>query len=674
MDLRVRELMDCYPATILQNEPIKKMVELIEEGKRVIVTNEFRAPVGVIPAINTFKLLDPTFLNKPIKTAMEKKFSSIFPDELIGTHMENQEIWPVVENDKLIGALYRETLRNYWKNDDEGIKHYGMIIVDKGGKIRFFNKLAEQITGIKSYRAIGAAITDIYPQTKVFKNDQPQCKVEIILQDRIILLNKKDILSKGKIINILAVFLDISEQEYLFYYIQLVNELKSVIDSCADGICISDGEGVCKGINKAYESMTGLTNSMVRGKNIVDAIKKGYINDSVTLKVLKSRKGMTIKQQINRNKDVIVTGNPIIDCTGNISGVVTTVRDVTEINLLQEEISEINEKSKKYYSELITLREQILKKNDVIAESKSMKNVVEMCLRVAKFESTCLILGESGVGKDVVARLIHSSSPRKKHPFIKLNCAAIPRNLIEAELFGYDRGAFTGACKEGKPGMFELADKGTIFLDEIGEMPIELQAKLLQVIQDMKLIRIGGTKSVEINVRIIAATNRNIENMVKSGKFRKDLYYRLNIIPIEILPLHERTEEILPLIKLYLNQINTKYGKNSCFSPEVLERFLNYNWPGNVRELKNIVERMVVVSTGEVIGVEFLPKKILEAEKKDLIEHVSSNKLREAVEELEKHMITEAINKHKSLRKAAKVLDVNESTISRKVRKYSIGF
>ena len=691
MSVIVKELMDASPTTMLQSDSARNLVALIEQEKRVIVINEYGAPVGIITPTSMLKLVDINSLNDPVRNIMDTGFRVLFPGDLIDNcHMKNQEIWPVVLNNRLIGAIDSQILLNYYKDEDEEITcsfnqvvmylYNPVILFNKEGYITFFNKMAEEMIGIKADQAVGSIITNIVPQIELLNGltDDKFKQLKFSIAHNTFIINRSSIHNKkGSTIGFSAVFHDISVRECLSSDLQLSKEyneeLESIINACSDGIYISDGKGVGIKVNKAYELMTGITNDIAEGKHLTDAIKEGYVNESVTLQVIEEKRAKTIRQKIRGNKDVLVTGNPIKDRKGEIIRVVTTVRDITEINRLNNEIIEIKEKNEEYLSEINLLREQQLRiGDDVVAKSISMRNIVRTSLQVAKFESTCLLLGESGVGKDVVARLIHSSSPRSAHKFIKLNCGAIPKDLLEAELFGYETGAFSGARKGGKPGMFQLANNGTIFLDEIGELPLELQVKLLQVIQDREVIRIGGTESIELDVRIIAATNRNLEKMVKSGLFRKDLYYRLNIVPIAIPPLRERQEDIIPLIELYLAKINDKYKKNSYFSPEVLNRLLNYNWPGNIRELKNIIERMVVVSPYEMLTIEYLPNQIIEAENKIFIEKITSNKIKDATQELEKHLIIKAIRKNKSLRKSAEYLGVNESTISRKVKKYNI--
>jgi transcriptional regulator with PAS, ATPase and Fis domain len=289
-------------------------------------------------------------------------------------------------------------------------------------------------------------------------------------------------------------------------------------------------------------------------------------------------------------------------------------------------------------------------------------------------DSKVLLEGQSVVGKGVICKLIHKNSSRKDGPFIKIDCGSIPENLIESELFGYEQGAFTGAEKGGKIGLIEAADKGTLFLDEIGELPLGMQKKLLRTIQDKEVFRIGSNKANPVDIRIIAATNRNLKTMVKKKRFRKDLFYRLNVVPIYIPPLSKREKDIQPLIERSLKKFNEKYGLNKKISPEALKYLIDFNWPGNVRELENVVEYLIVTSQKDIIGKDMLPDNILEYKDTSKI-NVSLDKipsLKDAVDMVEKNLLIEAMKKSNNTKEMAKLLGVDRSTVSRKLKKYEI--
>ena len=286
-----------------------------------------------------------------------------------------------------------------------------------------------------------------------------------------------------------------------------------------------------------------------------------------------------------------------------------------------------------------------------------------------------MLTGESGVGKGVIAKLLHENGSRKEYPFIKVNCGAIPENLIESELFGYESGAFTGSRKNGKKGLFETADKGTIFLDEISELPLNLQVKLLQVIQEREITRVGGVESIPIDVRIISATNRDLMPLVHGGKFREDLYYRLNVVPISIPPLRERPEDIIPMIRIFLNQNNIKMKEHKEIDSKTIAILMKYSWPGNVRELQNIIERLVITTKGTTILPENLPGFILETAGSidpDNAGLLPTGSLKEALDRAEREILLNAQKQYKTTRAMAKALGVSQPTIVRKLQKYAI--
>lgn len=329
--------------------------------------------------------------------------------------------------------------------------------------------------------------------------------------------------------------------------------LEALIDSSYDGIYITDGQGITLAINKATERITGLFAKDLVGRNMKDLVKEGVFSESVTLKVLKEKKSITLVQRLINGRRTLVTGNPVFDANGEIIRVITNVRDTTELNRLREELEQSRQ--------LTPLRIKEIQIIDIVAQSKEMIDVLDLALLVARVDTPVLILGETGVGKEVIAQLIHRGSSRhEKGSFIKLNCGAIPEELLESELFGYESGAFTGARKEGKPGIFELANEGTLFLDEIADLPLVLQVKLLRVLQDQEFMRVGGIKPIRVNVRILAATNKDLEKLIQAGEFREDLFYRMNVIPIYVPPLRTRREDISSLLDHYLHVFNKKYS------------------------------------------------------------------------------------------------------------------
>lgn len=437
----------------------------------------------------------------------------------------------------------------------------------------------------------------------------------------------------------------------------LKNNLEAVIESSYDGIFITDGNANALYVNKSYERIAGITKEEVLGKNMLDLEKSNIISKSATLIALRDKKITTLSQTFKTGKSVIVTSTPIFDENKNIILVVTNVRDISELEDLKLQLE--------------GLKSKIVGGCEIIAKHKSMTKLLENAKRIACVDTTVLILGETGVGKEGIAKYIYANSHRANKPYIKVNCGAIPENLLETEFFGYEKGAFTGAKNEGKAGLFELANDGTIFLDEIGELPLNMQVKLLRVLQEETITKIGGSKEIKINVRIIAATNKDLEKLVEEGQFRDDLYYRLNVIPILVPPLRERKDDILLLTKHFECYYNKKYNSNKKIDNTVIDILHNYNWPGNVRELKNTIERMILLNDDNIISLKDLPANILKQKEIEVINRFESSTLKDAVSLLEYEMITKAYEKHKNVRDAAEALGIDSSTFVRKRQKYA---
>ena len=445
-------------------------------------------------------------------------------------------------------------------------------------------------------------------------------------------------------------------------------ELEAVFNTSYDMFYISDGKGITQRVSRSSERLYGYSPEDLVGKSIYDLERSGVFQPSITRLVLERNEKVQVIQSTRMGGRLMVMGTPVKDEHGNILRVVNFSRDITEEKRLQEELANARGLLEGYRQELRKWSQLTEQDGEFITKSEQIRQVVILAGKLAEVDSTVLILGESGVGKEVVASYIHNNSQRKEKPFIKINCSAIPEHLLESELFGYEKGAFTGATKEGKPGLFELANEGTLVLDEIGELPLSLQVKLLRVLQEHEFVRIGGTKPIKIDVRIIAATNRNLQEETRLGRFREDLYYRLNVVPVNIPPLRERTDDILPLLLFFKDKFNRKYKKTKTFSQEALECLQAYKWPGNVRELQNIVERLIVITDQDVIEVAHLPEIV------HPMQHAHSRlsvteiiPLKEAISMLENQLLTMARDKYKTTTRMAEVLKVDQSTISRKL-------
>ncbi|MCY8939617.1 sigma-54 interaction domain-containing protein [Peribacillus frigoritolerans] len=452
---------------------------------------------------------------------------------------------------------------------------------------------------------------------------------------------------------------------------KLNRALDAIIENSYDGIYITDQDGITLYTNSAIERITGIPKEYYIGKSVDQLIKRGILNASVTHKVVKLRRTVSVVQDNFAGKETLITGSPVFNAEGEIEQVVTNIRDLSDLNELMHELTKANELNHQYKQEIEKLR-KITSKDGVVFVSDKMKMIYEIAERISDIDATVLILGETGVGKDVLARNIYNRSIRsKKGDFIKINCGAIPADLLESELFGYEGGAFTGANQKGKPGMFELAESGILFLDEVGELPLQLQVKLLRALQEREIQRIGGTKPKKIDVRIIAATNRNLSEMVKTGDFREDLFYRLNVIPITIPPLRERREDILALTDLFLTKANEQYKFSKEIDSRLKEYFYQHDWPGNVRELINIVERLVVLTDNRILSINDLPEEY-QPENRNQPNLNATLTLKEAVERAEKEILTKAAQTYQTTYEIAEALESSQATIVRKLKKYRL--
>lgn len=457
---------------------------------------------------------------------------------------------------------------------------------------------------------------------------------------------------------------------------ELTNENDAIINFSSDEIYVTDGQGITLRVNKSFEENSGVPIAGILGKSVYDLEREGIFKPSVARLVLEQRSKMTVLQEYQNNKKVLVTGTPVIDGNGSIFRVIINTRDTLKLNLLKSELEEIENLKERYCQELLELQVGQNSAKNIIAKSKSMQQLLHMARKVAEVDSTVLLLGETGVGKGLLAKFIHDNSARKNKIFVTINCGAIPENLLESELFGYEPGAFTGADRKGKVGKIELAANGTLFLDEIGDLSPALQVKLLHVLQEGTITRIGGTKDILLNVHFLAATNRSLLRMVKEGSFREDLYYRLNVLPMEIPPLRKRVEDIEPLTLKFLEKFNQKYRTEKKFSPYAMGFLQNYHWPGNVRELENLVERVVIVVNDDVVEPHHLPETIQMANLtlgnyKDSV-LLNTQPLQKVLDDVERRVLEKLYHRVKNTYKIAEILKINQSTVVRKLKKHKI--
>ena len=593
---------------------------------------------------------------------------------------------PVInKNKELVGIITRTDIMGAFKSQLEyavdqvnaiiNSSNNAIIAIDTNARIILMNKSAEKLVGVSIDEALGKLIKDIIPDvnlTTVVHTGVAEPVQKILIGQTTFLINKNPIINSGKIIGTVGVIQSITELENISHELKAVQEinkeLNTILAFSPDGFVISNGDGIIIRDNKSSHEMLGIKEESLVGESVDWLIKHGYKEESVIQKVLEKKVPITIIQHLKTGRDIVHTGTPIFNESGNIYRVIANMRDLTELNSLREQLKDAQHLSVKYLNELEQFRKEQLR-SDVIIQSAIMKEKIQTAIKVANVNTAVLLSGESGVGKEQIAGIVHEASNRARNPFIKLNCASIPANLIESELFGYEGGTFIDGNKEGRSGLFEIADEGTLFLDEISELPLDIQSKLLRVLNEREIYRVGGRKPIKLDVRIISATHKDLEQMIKDGQFRRDLFYRLNVISIWIPPLRERKEDILPLTNHFLAKYNQIYNKKIKLTPQLMERLIYCEWNGNISELENTIERLVVLSHLDLVDMDFLTK----------IAHDSSSfkdpttlKLRDVLDETEKNLILRVYHECKSTRKAAAILGVDQSTVVKKMKKYSV--
>lgn len=549
----------------------------------------------------------------------------------------------------------------------------GVIGVDSKGVITEFNKPAKKIFGIKNKKVIGEPVADVLPDSYVMNilySETAYRKVNIQYRNKQLSIDKIPVVNQEIVLGFMILINDETSNANLVQQLEKekhVGEvLNTILEMVYDGILVVDKNGYVTMISKAYAEFLELDRESVIGKHVTEVIENTRMH-------IVAKKGIPETAQLQKIKGryMIATRIPIIK-DGKVEGAVGKVlfRNVKDFNSLYNKISKIEKEVHQYKGDIKELNSATYSFDNIIGNSFKLEESKAIARKAALTNSNVLLMGESGTGKELFAHAIHKASDRAYGNFVKVNCAAIPRDLLESELFGYEKGSFTGAKKEGKMGKFEVADGGTIFLDEIGDMPLHMQAKLLRVLQEKEVERIGSIVTKNVDIRVIAATNRNLEEMIKAGEFREDLYYRLNVVTINIPPLRERPEDIVTLTSFLIDKICKKLDKSvKGISTKAMECMKSYNWEGNVRQLENVIERAInLVEYGREIKLENLPQNIVG---KATNRHV--DKLDEVMNKAEKDAIISALmayNGNKS--KVAKALDISRTTLYEKMTKHNI--
>lgn len=590
----------------------------------------------------------------------------------------------------------------------------GVMITDSSGIIRLINKTAQRLHMGGEIPAIGVPLSDCSPHDwvevkRVLASGQAQTGRTLVRPEAEVLVNRLPLFSHEKVIGVVSTMQDISMFEgivqQLAGYRLLHDELESILEQYGDAFVVVDRQGIVLRVNSAYERLAVLGRQSIIGRNVNQIRRDAAGVIPLVNEVLhKQIRGVSHVMQPDGG-NLLVTATPAFNERGDLLMVLVRIQNLTQISLMQEQfipretaapVSEGSEDDEEI--------QQICAASGIVVRSRAMNRVVRQALKVSQVESSVLLQGESGVGKSMLASLIHAHSPRKKHPFVVINCGAIPEALMESELFGYEKGAFTGAAPQGKIGLIEAADKGTVFFDEIGELKYPLQVKLLEVIEKKSFIRVGSTKRISVDIRIVAATNRDLEQDVEAGTFRKDLFYRLNVIPLRIPPLRERREDIQAMTLEILSQYNTRHKTEKTISPSVMRWLMHYPFSGNMRELVNIMEWMLVMGEGNTLGLYDLPASLQQElgidtpahapeetvspplsetsqpvssppstiKEKEEVSPESILPLKEAMRTLEEQYIRDAIRCCGTLQKAAQALDIHFSTLWRKMVQYGI--
>ena len=568
--------------------------------------------------------------------------------------------------------------------------HNALISINVDSRINFINRSAEQLFDIEYRQVENCLLDEVLPgleMDSVLGQGLVEIGVNYSTGQVATMVNKTPLIDDSRVVGAIAIFQDITDLESIAQEMETVKRLnqtlRAVLDIGYDALVVVNEDGLIVLVNRVFLDFIRLKEEAVISQPIIDILENSRLH-------IVARTGIPELNDIQfvGGKPYVVSNMPIVR-EGHIIGAVGKIsfRRVEELRDLAQKLETMDSRLTHFQEELkkARFRERPFRFEDIITINQAMQDIIQEAMQAAQGLSTVLISGESGVGKELVAQAIHQASPRSDAPFVKVNCAAIPENLLESEFFGYEQGAFTGAQPGGKQGLLDLANGGTLFLDEIGDMPLSLQGKLLRVLQDQTFERVGGTETIRVDIRFVAVTNKNLEQKVREGTFRQDLYFRLNVIPVHLPPLRERLEDILPLVHAFLRKYNAIFGMQvSDIAPGALAAFRSYTWPGNVRELENVVERAMNFTNENIIKVEHLPPHLRsirsdqgfqanrkETEDKDVEHTVPAYRWKR--DELERETILKALH-HTGGNKseAARYLGISRSWLHEKIKRYGL--
>jgi PAS domain S-box-containing protein len=686
LSMLVRSHMTPNPPTFRAEDTIKQAAYFFHQGhiNAAPVINDTGGICGIVTNADIMKAyVDGLGADQPVSAVMTIDVIRVRADDLLTEVIKlPYNHLPVVSSDNsLVGMLSTSDLPKAYDAQlqltiDE-VKalihsaHEGIVVVDTLGIVTNYNQAAAKLIGLAVEDAIGRPITEVIPNSslrRVMETGQAEKDCELTLGRRTVFSNRSPIFRGRQVVGALAILQDASElREVVTQLLDVQNHVEDLItifENTRHGIVVVDAKGTIVRVNKAYEDTFNVSRNEIVGQSVIDIIENTRMH--IVAQTGIPEYGVIQKY---KNRQIVVNRIPVFR-NGKIDGAIGEVmfRDISEVSSQLDRLPQLERQVSRYQAELNGLKgnKHIVEHNfaNIIGSSRILAKTKNLALRAAQSDNNVLLLGESGTGKDLFARAIHKASKRQKMPFVTVNCAAVPADLLESELFGYEEGAFTGARKGGKKGKFELADKGTLLLDEIGDMPLVMQAKILRILEDNMVERIGGDSPIACDVRIIAATNKPLTLMVKEGAFREDLYYRLNVIRIHVPPLRDRKEDIGELIEALTPQICRAADRPAFqLSPETMTLIREYGWPGNVRELINLLKQLAAT----VDDHDILPDHLLEIDPDFVIKPPSLGS------ENEREYIAQALqisSGNKVL--AAKLLGLHRSTLYEKLKKYDL--
>jgi PAS domain S-box-containing protein len=564
----------------------------------------------------------------------------------------------------------------------------GIVATGAEGHINYINSRALRLLEYNPANVIDRDIRQVLPEAGKLINECLLTGIVhmgsyVVRGNRRLVIDAAPIRFEGKIEGIVATLHQLEDfNDALCHadgYLNLSKQLDAIFKGSSDGLWVHDSNGKIININTVSEMINGIRARDVIGKSIYDLIEEGVFEEVVTPEILRTKRQFsTLSYNKKTQKRVLVTGTPILDENGNVSLIVSNERDLTHWNAVKADLERSRKVAEKYKDEFEELSRLESGQPEIVAESKAMKQVLRIGMKLARMgASNILIQGESGTGKGLLAKFIHENGKRDTKPFIQINCAALPESLLEAELFGYEKGAFTGAREQGKIGLFELAHEGTLFLDEIGDLPLSVQAKLLKYLDDQEILPLGGIQRKKVDCCVIAATNRDLEQLTRQEHFRKDLFFRLNTFRIHIPPLRLRPDDVIRMTEYFLARFNKEYQVQRKVSPDTVLKLQAYNFPGNVRELQNIIKNAVVLSEVDLLD-EILADNIGAGAQKPGIRKSSMGdilypmRLQDKLERVEAEILSDACGRFRSTRQIAQNLGTSQSSVMRKINKYKL--